>query len=96
MGAPRHLLPSLYRIDDEMYLIVSRTHLLHGPGRAAVSVTSRISALGIAIDTSAPDDVHTVLGVTLGEEPRSQRPFNRSHEKIRVLAVSHPNRFWYD
>ena len=87
---------SLYQLDDETYLAVSCTPLLHGPGRAAVSVISRLEALSIAIDTGAADSALTALGVTLDEEPRPQRPFHRSHKKTKLLAVTHPHRFWYN
>lgn len=87
---------SLYQLDDETYLAASRTPLLHGPGRAAVSVISRLEALSIAIDTGAQDTVLATLGVTLDEERRPQRPFRRPHKKTKLLAVTHPHRFWYN
>ena len=87
---------SLYRIDDETYLAVSRTPLLHGPGRAAVAVISRLQALDAAIATGAPDTVLAALGVTLDEEPRPRRSFQRSHKKTNILAVKRSHHFWYN
>ena len=87
---------SLYQLDDETYLAKSRTPMLHGPGRAAVAVISRLEALSAAIETGASDEVLTTLGVTLDEELRPNRPLQRSHKKTKLLAVAHPHRFWYN
>lgn len=87
---------SLYQLDDENYLAISRTPMLHGPRRAAVAVISRIEALSAAIETGASDEVLTALGVTLDKEPRPNRPFQRSHKKTKLLAVAHPHRFWFN
>ena len=87
---------SLYQLDDETYLAISRTPMLHGPGRAAVAVISRLEVLSAAIETGASDDVLTTLGVTLDEGPRPNRPFQKSHKNTKLLAVTHPHHFWYN
>ena len=84
---------SLYELDDETYLAISRTPMLHGPDRAAVALISRLEALSAVIETGASDKVLTTLGVTLDKEPKPHRPFQRSHKKTRLLAVTHPHRF---
>ena len=54
---------SLHRIDDETFLSISRSPLLHWQNTAEVFVTSRVGAIDAAIRTNAPDAVLEELGV---------------------------------
>ena len=81
---------SLHRIDDETFLSISRSPLLHWRNTAEVFVTSRVGAIDSAIRTNAPDAVLEELGVEIRYMPEDPRPFDRTSLRTRLIAVVPP------
>ncbi len=87
---------SLYRIDEDEFLSVCKTPLLHRSDKANIYLTSRLGAIDAAIKMKAPDSVLESLGVDVRPEPDSPEKFDRNHRETELVAVSHPNLFWYN
>ncbi len=87
---------SLYKVDENEFLSVSRSPFVHDSNDADVAVLSRIGAIREAVRMNAPDDTLRELGVTIQRRFRAPEEYYISHPDTLMITGINPIPWYYD
>ncbi len=79
----------IYRLDEKLFVNVSRSPLLHESNHGDVKIITQLGAIADAIRMNAPDDTLRELGVTIHEpDTRPKDTFHLFHPDTEFLSTA--------